>query len=224
MPPAVGRENASAVEAEVPTGGSLVRGGGGSLREPAGRPAAPHTQRVYGKSRLSRPRLIATVTAVALLAGACGSGLATSGRTTDTASTMAKTAVPSSVLQARRLPISVQTNNQMLAARNYGPSSSVLLPHACQLRGGTVTATGSYHGGFAPDIYDRVGDIVVLYVFTSPTSGFPEGITLAASSARTSPPMTGGTWRVSTSVPLVFGSPERCVVAARPTHDWIGAP
>jgi hypothetical protein len=87
-----------------------------------------------------------------------------------------------------------------------------------------VTATGTYQGGFGLDVYQRYGDIVVLYVFTAPSSGYPQGIALAASSARSSPTVGSGNWRVVTSVVLSFGPPERCVVAAQPTHDWIGAP
>jgi hypothetical protein len=158
---------------------------------------------------------IAALGAIGLLAGACGSGQTTPATTTT---------AHSSALHARHLSISVQSEKQMRNAGNYGPWSSILLPHSCEVRGRTVSATGTYQGGFAQAIYNRFGDIVVLYVFTAPTSGFPQGITLAASSARTSPPMTSGTWRVSTSVSLIFGPPERCVVAAQPTHDWIGAP
>ena len=92
--------------------------------------------------------------------------------------------------------------------------------------GTTITAKGSYQGGFAPEIYDRYGDIVELYVFGAPYSGYPQGPQLAASSATKSPSIGGhGTWQVSTQVdPSLADQPARCVIAAQPTHDVQLAP
>jgi hypothetical protein len=97
MPTAVGRENVLAADAEFSIGSCEGPRGAGILRVPAGRQAAPHALTAYAKPRLPRARSIAAITAIVLLAGACGSGQGTAGRTTDTAATIAKTTDPSSV-------------------------------------------------------------------------------------------------------------------------------
>jgi hypothetical protein len=123
------------------------------------------------------------------------------------------------------LPVSVETEGQMQAAGNSGPPSSILLPTSCQLTGAIVTATGTYQGGPVPNVYNRYGDIVELYVFAASSPGFPQGAQLGASSAEDSPPLGSSTWRVSTTVAQDPGShPARCVVAAQPTHDEQLAP
>jgi len=132
------------------------------------------------------------------------------------------------VAASQQLPVSVESDSQMRAEANNGPTSSVLLPSSCKLVGSTVTAMGAYQGGFAPNVYSRYGDIVVLYVFGPPSPGFPQGPQLAVSSAQDSPPLSSGTWQVSTSVSTSLdasvGQPARCVVAAQPTHDVQLAP
>jgi hypothetical protein len=45
------------------------------------------------------------------------------------------------------LPISVESDAQMQAEGNSGPSSSILVPESCELNGTTVTAEGGYQGG-----------------------------------------------------------------------------
>ena len=125
-----------------------------------------------------------------------------------------------------QLPISVESDSQMTAAGNNGPSSSILLPTSCSLTGTKVTADGTYSdGGFVPDIYNRYGDVIVLYVRTAPSAYYPEGMPLAVSAVRQSPAV-GGTapWYVSLSVDPSIGVPAMCVVAAQPTHDPQFAP
>ena len=123
-----------------------------------------------------------------------------------------------------QLPISVESESQMKAEGNDGPSSSILLPTSCLLTGTAVTAQGTYsNGGFVPNVYDRYGDIIVLYVRAAPSPGYPDGMQLGVSDVSESPVVgSGDRWQVSVS-PYV-GVPARCVVAAQPTHDGQFAP
>jgi hypothetical protein len=114
----------------------------------------------------------------------------------------------------------------MRAEGNYGPSSSILLPASCRLTGTTITAEGTYaDGGFVPDVYDRYGDIIVLYALAAPSPGYPAGMQLGASDVRESTAVgSRAPWRVSLPVYQSEGVPARCVVAAQPTHDAQFAP
>jgi hypothetical protein len=120
------------------------------------------------------------------------------------------------------LPITVESDTQMQEEGNNGPTSSVLLPVSCQLAGNTVTAKGTSQG--VSEAYDRYGDIVVLYLFTAPSSGYPQGAQLAVSSSNQSPPLGGSGWQVSTTFNHSVGEPARCLIAAQPTHDEQLAP
>jgi hypothetical protein len=120
------------------------------------------------------------------------------------------------------LPITVESDAQMQAAGNNGPTSSVLFPISCQVNGTTVTATGRGQG--VTEEYNRYGDIVVLYVFTAPSSGYPQGAQLAVSSASQSPSVGDGSWQVSATFDPSIGPPARCLIAAQPTHDVQLAP
>jgi hypothetical protein len=76
----------------------------------------------------------------------------------------------------------------MKAEGNDGPSSSILLPTSCRLTGTTITAEGTYtNGGFVPNVYDRYGDIIALYVLAAPSPGYADGMQLGASAVRESP-------------------------------------
>ena len=114
----------------------------------------------------------------------------------------------------------------MKAEGNDGPSSSILLPTSCHLTGTTITAEGTYaNGGFVPDVYDRYGDVIVLYVRSAASHGYPEGMQLGASDVRESPVVgSRARWHVSLSISPSVGVPARCVVAAQPTHDGQFAP
>ena len=138
--------------------------------------------------------------------------------TTTTVPSTPTTTTPS-VPPSTSLPISVQSDGAMHAAGNDGPSSSVLLPSSCVLSGDTVTAIGTYQGGFAPNVYNRVGGVVVLYVMGAPSAGNPQAAQLGASPISSSPPMGSGTWQVSTTVDRSKGGPASCIVAAQPTHQ-----
>lgn len=123
------------------------------------------------------------------------------------------------------LPISVQSDAAMRRAGNAGPSSSILAPTSCSLRGENLTAQGRYVGGFAPQVYPRYGDVIDLYAYTAPQAGYPDGIQLATPSTSQSPRIGGrGAWSVTVPVDRSLGTPARCVVAAQPTHDFQGAP
>ena len=144
---------------------------------------------------------------------------ARTGPTTGTPPTAAADSAP-------QLPISVQSDSQMKAAGNNGPSSSILLPTSCRLTGTTITAEGTYsNGGFVPNVYDRYGDVIVLYVRAAPSAGYPEGAQLGASDVSESPVLGGrAPWQVSLNISSSAGVPARCVVAAQPTHDGQFAP
>jgi len=134
------------------------------------------------------------------------------------------TTVPTVSPSTTSLPISVESDSAMQAAGNNGPSSSILIPSSCELSGNTATAIGTYQGGFAPNVYNRYGDVVVLYIFGAPSSGYPQGPQLGVSSVSNSPVVGSGTWQVSTTVDLSVGQPVSCVVAAQPTHEIQLAP
>ncbi len=127
---------------------------------------------------------------------------------------------------APRLPISIESDSQMKAEGNDGPSSSILKPVSCRLTGTTIAASGTYtNGGFVPDVYHRYGDIIVLYVLSASSPGYPQGAQLGASDVRESPALgSRARWHVSLSVSPSAGAPARCVVAAQPTHAGQFAP
>lgn len=127
---------------------------------------------------------------------------------------------------APQLPISVESDSQMKAEGNDGPSSSILLPTSCRLTGTTITAKGTYtNGGFVPNVYDRYGDIIVLYVRAAPSPGYAKGMQLGVSDVSESPVVgSRAPWHVSLPISPSAGMPARCVVAAQPTHDGQFAP
>jgi hypothetical protein len=133
---------------------------------------------------------------------------------------------PVAAASAPRIPISVESDSQMKAEGNAGPSSSILLPTSCRLTGTTITAEGTYtNGGFVPNVYDRYGDIIVLYVRAAPSPGYAAGMQLGASAVSVSPVVgSRAPWRVSLSISPSVGVPARCVVAAQPTHAGQFAP
>ena len=145
-----------------------------------------------------------------------------------TATTGPATGTPQAVAAASapQIPISIESDSQMKAEGNHGPSSSILRPTSCQLTGTTITAEGTYtNGGFVPNVYDRYGDIIVLYVLAAPSPGYAEGMQLGVSDVSESPLVgSSAPWHVSLSFSPAVGVPARCVVAAQPTHDGQFAP
>ena len=145
---------------------------------------------------------------------------------TPTTATTSSTTTAPAVGPTKELPISVESDSEMKAAGNDGPSSSILLPTACRQTGSTVTAEGSYtNGGFVPNVYNRYGDSIVMYVFAAPSAGYPQGVQLGVSAINQSPSVgSPAPWQVSLTVASGIGTPARCVVAAQPTHDVQLAP
>jgi hypothetical protein len=182
-----------------------------------------------------RPISFAAVAAIgALLAAGCGpaSRQATLPAATTPVPTTARTGPATGMTRgaaaasAPQIPISIESDSQMKAEGNDGPSSSILLPTSCRLAGTTITAEGTYtNGGLVPNVYDRYGDIIVLYVLAGPSPGYAEGMQLGVSDVGDSPVVgIRSPWHVSLSIYPSFGVPARCVVAAQPTHEGQFAP
>jgi hypothetical protein len=150
----------------------------------------------------------------------------TSVPTTASTGPVAGTLPAGAAASASQIPISVESESQMKAAGNDGPSSSILLPTSCQVSGTTVTAEGVYtNGGFVPNVYNRYGDIIVLYVRAAPSPGYADGMQLGVSDVSESPVLgSAAPWRVSLSFSPSVGVPAQCIVAAQPTHDGQFAP
>jgi hypothetical protein len=163
-----------------------------------------------------------------LIAGAGGSPKAHAADST----TMTTPAGPVTVVTAatavrsHTVPVSVQSYAAMRAAGNEGPSSSILVPSACKVTATSATATGTYRDGFAAEVYARYGDVIDLYVFSRPATGYPEGIQLASEPFTRHSPFIGGKgpWTVTVPLDSTLGRPARCMVAAQPTMDFQGAP
>lgn len=130
------------------------------------------------------------------------------------------TTVPVTVPPAVSLPVSVESDAQMIASGNNGPSSSILAAQSCLRQGATVSATGGYtNGDFAPNVYNRYGDVVELLAYSE------SGAQLADLSTESRPAIGGyGSWRVTGHLTSSATSPSRCVVVAQPTHAFQGAP
>jgi hypothetical protein len=154
--------------------------------------------------------IIAAVIAVAI-------GAYFLGRSTSSTNQLGRTTATS-------LRIAFQTEDQMRGQGNNGPPSSVLVPESCVLNGNTVTAKGTYPGDFAPEIYNRYGDVIRLYAFTGPSSGHVHGIQVADMSGELSPKFGTRSWRVTASLQPGQGRPLSCQVAAQPTQDIQLAP
>ena len=150
---------------------------------------------------------------------------APSSTTIQPATTTTTQAQTSAQTPAHPLPIAVQPDAAMRRAGNAGPSSAILVPTSCSVSGASATAQGTFAGGFAPEVYARSGDVIDLYVFTAPQPGYPDGIQLATPSTAQSPRIGGkGPWTVTVPLDPSLGMPQRCLVAAQPTHDFQGAP
>jgi hypothetical protein len=184
---------------------------------------------------ISSAALAAAVATGTLLVAGCGPAIrqeslpAATTPVPTTAGSGPAAGTPTAVASASapQIPISVESDNQMKAAGNNGPSSSILLPTSCRLTGTTLTAQGTYtNGGFVPNVYSRYGDIIVLYVRAAPSAGYPDGMQVGASDITESPAVgSRSPWHVSLSVSPYFGVVlARCVVAAQPTHDGQFAP
>ena len=156
---------------------------------------------------------------VALALAGCSTGGA-SGHAGTSATAPASSAVSASTAVARQsLRIIVQPVNDQVSL-----SASVLQPTACVLTGSEVMATGTYNG-FVAQGYLRVGDVVELYVYTEPMSGYPQGLQLGMLSSERPAVVagTGGSWTTTVALNITLGTPAVCAVTVQATHQFEGA-
>jgi hypothetical protein len=121
------------------------------------------------------------------------------------------------------LDISVQPVNP---SDPSAPNSSlILLPSSCSISNGVVTATGTFNGGYVPESYIRIGAVVELYVYSSPTSSASQGTQLADLPNEHPFTMGGsGPWTVTAPLDTQLGmTPAGCQVDVQPTHNFEGA-
>ncbi|HZU79605.1 MAG TPA: hypothetical protein VE991_06785 [Acidimicrobiales bacterium] len=147
--------------------------------------------------------------------------------TTTTSTTAAATGTPDA---GTSLPIGVQAVDD-----GVSPPASILAPVSCRLSGSLVTAQGSYTGAVSEG-YLRVGDVVELYVYSSPVAGLPQGVQLGALSSErpaqvglgpTGASTTGPgavSWTTTVPIETAAGTPARCAVTVQATHQFEGAP
>ena len=209
---------------------------------PVAPPSRDRLVRAIGRARRRRSSRRRAAVAIVVMAGAAGIAAVTfaggggpSGHvnvvgsssvpTTPPAvtSSVPATSVPTApvtVAARKMLHTVVESDAQMQASGNDGPSSSILSPQSCVQHGTIVTATGSYtNGGFAPNVYNRYGDVVELYVYGA------SGTQLAMTNTENRPAIGGyGKWTVTTELNPTASNPAECVVAAQPTHALQLAP
>lgn len=137
--------------------------------------------------------------------------------TTVLSTTTTTQAATTSTSPGQMLPIAVQPTNDGVSG-----AATVLMPSACILSGSAVTATGNT--SFVPAGYRRVGDVVELYVYTAPISGYPEGVQLGYLSQENAPYIDSGSWSVTVPLDTSLGSPARCAVTVQATHQVEDAP
>jgi hypothetical protein len=100
---------------------------------------------------------------------------------------------------------------------------SILLPESCVLTNGIVTATGNFRDGQVPEIYQRSGAVVELYVYTRPSTENLGGNNIASLLDEHPYPMIGsGPWIVTTPLYADWDpTGATCVVAVQPTHKSV---
>lgn len=104
-------------------------------------------------------------------------------------------------------------------------SSQILLPSSCSVSNGVATATGTFNGAFVPESYIRIGAVVELYVYSSPTRSASQGTQLADLPNEHPFTMGGsGPWTVTAPLDTQLGMiPAGCQVDVQPTHNFEGA-
>jgi len=172
-------------------------------------------------------RLLLVGVVVALIGlGGCSArarAVATTTTTVPATTTTTMPATSNSTAGSQQLTIAVSAQ-----LSSDGQDPSILLPASCTLQGGTVTAMGTFNGGFVPETYVRFGDVVELYVFTGPSPGYPQGNQVAALGVEHPFNMSQpGPWKVSVSVGDSTqpgpDAPQQCEVAVQATHAFMGA-
>jgi len=88
-----------------------------------------------------------------------------------------------------------------------------------------VTATGTFNGGFVPETYVRVGDVVELYAYDAPSMNNHGQESQVLDLGSEKPFIISGTgpWTVSAPVDPTRLSPSECRVAVQSTHTFMGA-
>jgi len=88
-----------------------------------------------------------------------------------------------------------------------------------------ATASGTFNPDFFGESYVRAGDVVELYVYSSPGATDPNGTQLAdLGSEHPVPVGRTGPWQVSVPLDPELGLlPTECRVAVQSTHAFMGA-
>lgn len=171
--------------------------------------------------------VVGVVVSVVGLAGCSAKTAAVSTTTTVTSTTVPTTTTPTSetatTTAGRPLDLTIAVSTQL---SSDGQDPSILLTSSCSFLNGSVTATGTFNGGFVPETYVRYGDVVELYAYTSAVSA-DSGQAFQIANLVLEKPFTmgnNGPWTVS--APVItddVGAPTRCFVAVQSTHAFMGA-
>jgi hypothetical protein len=135
---------------------------------------------------------------------------------TTTSTTVVTTAAS---VDGTALPVS---SSAQLSSGQQDPS--ILQPTSCTEQNGIVTATGSFSGGFVPEVYRRFGDVVELYAYNS-NDNPPTGADLQVLDLGSERPgsMSSAAWTASAPIDSAIGQPLRCLVAVQSTHAFMAA-
>ena len=136
--------------------------------------------------------------------------------------TSAATSSPPAASIGPSITIPVHTSVPLSSA---GENPAVLVPTSCTITGGVATATGTFNRDFYAESNVRVGDVVELYVYSSPGATTPTGTQLADLASEKTEPVNGtGLWQVSVPIdPELVQAPAECRVAVQSTHAFMGA-
>jgi hypothetical protein len=105
-----------------------------------------------------------------------------------------------------------------------GQDPSVLLPSSCTITQGVATASGTFNRDAYGETYVRYGDVVELYVYSSPSQSFPTGTQLAqVGTERTVVVGPSGPWQIAVPLAVSDLQPAQCLVAIQSTHAFMGA-
>lgn len=120
----------------------------------------------------------------------------------------------------QQLSISVSTQ-----LSSTGQDPSILRPSSCVVDNGTVTAQGTFNGGFVPETYVRFGDVVELYAYDAPSMENHGQQSQVADLGLEKPfAMQGnGPWTVSVPADPAHLTPNQCLVAVQSTHAFMAA-
>jgi hypothetical protein len=122
------------------------------------------------------------------------------------------------VHRTTNLPVAVQPVND-----DISPSANILNPASCRDVNNVAIAEGKITG-LVTQGYERVGDVIELYVYTRPSRGFALGIQIAKLSEETPVRLDGvQNWTVEVPLDVALGRPARCAVTVQSTHQFEGS-